>query len=114
MSRPLLVLGAFLLGSLIVAADRPPSKADIARLIKQLGSAEFEERESAETQLDKIGEDALAAIEKEMETTKDLEVRRRTERLAAAIGRRVYGQAKRLTGSVGGVNCVAFSPRGKF
>src|SRR5205085_7085008 len=56
-------------------ADDPDDK-EIARLVKQLGSDVFEERAEATKRLQEIGEPALDALVRAMNTN-DLEARRR-------------------------------------
>jgi WD40 repeat protein len=69
---------------LAVAAEPPPKAADIDRLIKQLGSEDFNAREAASKALRAIGEPALPALRKAGESN-DAEVRRRARDLADAI-----------------------------
>jgi HEAT repeat protein len=64
-------------------ADDPDDK-EIARLIKQLGSADFRMRDAAAKRLQEIGEPALSALHKAT-TSDDGEVRRRAEEIATAI-----------------------------
>lgn len=72
-----------LLASISLALATPDQ--EIARLIKLLGSAEFNEREKAERALQAIGEPALADLEKEAAGSADLEIRRRCDRLIHCI-----------------------------
>lgn len=72
--------------------SQPPSKkpvdaAQIERLIRQLGSERFTERESASRALDAIGEIALPALWKAQDSS-DLEIRRRAVQLIEKITRR--------------------------
>ena len=110
----ILILGcAFLLPA--SAVEQPPRAADPARiekLIAQLGSDSFEEREEAEKQLDALGEDALPALQKATENA-DAEIRSRAERLIQALHNRLYGERLRLAGHSAGVNFAVFSPDGK-
>ena len=48
---------------------------DIERLVKQLGSDEFKEREAASNALNKVGKSALNALRKAAKDSDDLEVR---------------------------------------
>src|SRR3989440_3372751 len=66
-------------------ADDPDDK-EIARLVKQLGSAKFKEREAATKRLTEIGEPALDALGKAKDT---LEMRRRAEQIVDRIERRL-------------------------
>src|SRR5690349_11910114 len=64
---------------------------DIARLIDQLGSASFPEREAGSERLDAIGAPALEALHKATKSA-DAEVRRRAGDLVERIGRRVESE----------------------
>src|ERR1700704_4147745 len=70
-------------------ADDPDDK-EIARLVKQLGSDVFEERDAATKRLQEIGEPALDALNKGA-TSKglDLETSRRLEQMVVAIENKV-------------------------
>ncbi len=80
------------------AADKPAASAEpadaktIAKLIEQLGSDSFEDREAAQKALAKIGEPALEALEKAAKNT-DAEIRKRAGALAESIGTRVRSAA---------------------
>jgi HEAT repeat protein len=68
-------------------ADEPRSMAsskDVQRLIDQLGSARFEDREQATQQLSRLGKSALPGL-KEATRSPDAEVRRRAQRLIEQI-----------------------------
>jgi hypothetical protein len=76
-------------------SSQPPSKkpvdtAKIERLVRQLGSERFAEREAASKALDDIGEPALLALRKVREST-DLEVRRRVAVLLKSIEQKRMG-----------------------
>jgi hypothetical protein len=62
-----------------------PDRAQVDRLIRQLGSTDFAEREAASQQLQKIGPPALEALRATATDSKDAEVRRRAADIAAAI-----------------------------
>src|SRR5213080_2230450 len=68
-------------------ADDPDDK-EIARLVKQLGSDVFEERDAATKRLKEIGKPALDALGKAKDS---LEVRRRAEQIIAVIEDKLYG-----------------------
>lgn len=55
----------------------PPSSFEATRLVKQLGSPNFPEREAATRALEVMGERALPALQKAARDDKDAEVRRR-------------------------------------
>jgi len=80
---------------------------EVERLIKQLGSDEFDERETATKRLQEIGDPALGALDKAA-TSADAEVRRR----AKYVLDKLYPEL-RLTGHTGAVWCVCVSVDGK-
>src|SRR5436853_335021 len=77
----------------VVAVDGDDK--DIERLVKQLGSAKFKEREAATKRLTEIGEPALDTLAK---ATSTLEVRRRAEAIIAVIENKICLEQLRLTG----------------
>jgi len=69
------------------STDAPQQKKDadeIEKLIKQLGSSKFAEREAASQRLEKIGQPALANLRKAAQS-KDLEISRRAKELIRLI-----------------------------
>src|SRR5437868_6951584 len=86
---------AFLLLMLpfVPAVADDPDDAEIARLVKQLGSDKFKEREAATKRLKEIGEPALDALGK---ATGTLEMRRRAEQIVAVgpEGKAISGGAR--------------------
>jgi HEAT repeat protein len=68
---------------LILGSTGQPSEID--RLIQQLGSPRFAERQAATKRLEAIGEPAALALRKAATTTPDAEVRRRAESLLAGM-----------------------------
>lgn len=108
-----------LLGFALAARSEPPSKdkpqaspTEIERLIRQLGSGRFEEREAASSGLAEIGEMALEALRKAASAKGDAEARRRSQDLVRAIERRLFCELRYLEGHSRGVACVTFSPDG--
>jgi hypothetical protein len=94
MHRPILVLLLLLTFCPLAWAqstDRPPVKDGkfIDALIVQLGSSKFEERASAQKQLDAIGAPALAALKKAKQIG-DLELSRRAGELVRKIEEREF------------------------
>jgi hypothetical protein len=89
---PLLALGLGL-GALAAIPARSADSAEkpdadkIAKLIKQLGSDDFDDREKASAALDAIGAPALDAL-RDAAKSSDEEVRKRAEILVAKIGKR--------------------------
>jgi WD40 repeat protein len=109
----LFALVAALLAAAVPAQAAPPGRADIERLIRQLGSPDFAERDAATRCLDAIGEPALDELRKAAARSKDAEVRHRSENLIKAIEDRIYAEVRRFVGHTARVTCVAFSPDGK-
>ncbi len=68
------------------AAD-PPDAARIQKLVEQLGSAEFQDREKAAQELEAVGEPALPALRKAA-AGDDAEVKARAAKLVTQIERR--------------------------
>jgi hypothetical protein len=62
-----------------------PDRAQVERLIRQLSSDDFDEREAASRQLRKIGPPAVEALRAAAADSKDAEVRRRAGDIAAVI-----------------------------
>lgn len=81
-------LGLVSLSGSPAPAAKPPSAAEIRKLIDQLGSASFAEREEATAALDAAGEPALPGLRKAAESD-DAEVRRRAGELLRKIEQRV-------------------------
>jgi WD40 repeat protein len=90
-----------------------PDAAQIERLIQQLGSPKFAEREAATKALEGIGEPAVEALRRAADKSKDAEIRRRTSLVIKAIEDRVCVEVRRFQGHTGEVACVVFSPDGK-
>jgi WD40 repeat protein len=103
-----------LLASLLPSAPvvAGPDDAEIARLVKQLGSDEFEKREAATRRLNEIGEPALDALRRAAAGA-DLEVNRRARDVIAAIEKRLYGEERALLGHTGQVWNVVVSADGR-
>src|SRR5262245_14937573 len=78
----LAVLAAGLLAALPTTAAEKVDSNRIGKLIEQLGSGDFAERERASQALDAIGADAMDALRAATKSD-DAEVRRRAEDLVA-------------------------------
>ncbi len=86
MSRTLLLaMLTLILASLSRGAD---DTGRIAKLVLRLGSADFDQRETASKELDAIGAPALPALKKAA-SSNDVETRRRAEELIARIEKRL-------------------------
>jgi hypothetical protein len=81
-------LGLVWLSGSPAPAAKPPTAAEIRKLIDQLGSGSFAEREEATAALDAAGEPALPGLRKAVESD-DAEVRRRAGELLKKIETRV-------------------------
>lgn len=111
-------VGVFLVvGLLMTDAGMPgwtwqPDATEVERLIKQLGSDEFKEREAATKRLQEIGESALDALYK-AEASADAEVRGRAAKIAAAIQGKICVELMCLAGHTSEVWSVCVSADGK-
>jgi hypothetical protein len=111
-----------LLALLLAAGPAPlspaefPGRDEIDRLIRQLGSDRFSEREMATATLERIGKPAMPALREARDRAEDAEMRRRARALGRAIERRVHGGEVRCFDSPGNgcpVTGVAFFPNGR-
>jgi WD40 repeat protein len=111
---PLFLRLAPLLACLLVPAG-PEEKADIDRLIRQLGADDFEAREEATARLARIGEPALPALRKAAAESRDGETKRRAVALIARIEKDARGELLSISGPTSGywINRVTFSKDGK-
>lgn len=84
-------------------ARQPPAKADAVKLVEQLGSGSFSEREEAEKKLDALGTPALSALKAALSSS-DEEVKERAKTLIKKIEGRVQTEnalkAPRITFNV--------------
>src|ERR1700722_15902973 len=67
----------------VVTADHDDK--EIERLVKQLASGKFKEREAATKRLKEVGEPARAALRKAAASSADVEIRQRASRLIQAL-----------------------------
>jgi hypothetical protein len=76
-----------------IVASAAPTDGEIDRLIRQLGSDRFVERDAASRALEAIGEPALKALRQAASSSDDVEVRRRADsrlfRAGLTLGQRV-------------------------
>ncbi len=63
----------------------PPSPEIVAKLVAQLGAADFRTRQQASDQLEKLGAPVLPALRKAVRANLELEVKRRIEIVATRI-----------------------------
>jgi hypothetical protein len=82
-----------LTSALLVAGAPAEPPAEVERLIGQLGSAQFAEREAASRALEATGEPAVEALRKAVQSS-DAEVRRRAEELLRCIEGRAARQGR--------------------
>ena len=87
--------------------------AEIDRLIRQLGSDQFDQREAASKALAALGESARGALLKAATGSDDAEVRWRAEKLVEALDTKLYRELRCFEGHTAGVCSAAFSPDGK-
>jgi Tol biopolymer transport system component len=107
---------SFALLVLLPAWSAPPAAAapderELTRLIKQLGSGGFAERERASQKLEAIGESARPALREAAATASDAEVQVRIGRLILALNAKLHVLC--YEGHAGAVFGAAFSPDGR-
>src|SRR5262249_42356029 len=94
-------------------AATAPDQAEIDRLIRQLGSDKFSQREEARKALEDICDPALDALRKTaVASGVDLETRRRAEELIRTIEKR--WELRCFTGHTDAVPSAALSPDGRL
>src|SRR5436190_2053031 len=91
MYRTRLVVLAVLAGLTAEAAE--PDAGKIDRLVRQLGSDNFREREAASKRLEEIGEPALGALRKAAHS-RDAEIRHRAAAVIEAVASRDRSRAR--------------------
>ena len=92
-------------------AAAPPDDAEIARLIKQLDSDDFDMREAAGKQLEAIGEPIRPVMEKVATTGGDLETRARAVKVIQALNAKLQVLCYDLHSEE--ILSVAFTPDGE-
>jgi hypothetical protein len=90
-----------------------PARPDLERLVRQLGSEEFEEREEATRRLARLGPFAREALRRAAESP-DLEVRRRAEKLLSPLEAKLYREERLFLGHRANVVSAKFSPDGRL
>ncbi len=86
---------------------KEPTRAEIERLIRQLGSDDFDEREAASRALKAVGEFAREALLKATSADNDAEVKGRAEKLVEVLDANLYRELRCFKGHTDTV-----SPRG--
>jgi WD40 repeat protein len=109
--RWLVLFVTFLASSACVATAAEPVEAEIARLIKQLGSNDFDVRERASKQLESIGEPIRVALEKAAAESDDEETRERALALLKLLDSKLEVLCYKLHSEM--VLGVAFTPDGQ-
>jgi WD40 repeat protein len=92
----------------------PADAAAIARLIDQLGSAKFKEREAAMKALADLGELAWDALAQAAANHAELEIRLRAQKLLSTLEAQLTKGLGVLSGHTNRVESVAFSPDGSL
>ncbi|HEV3443197.1 MAG TPA: sigma-70 family RNA polymerase sigma factor [Gemmataceae bacterium] len=95
------------------SAVATPNSVKIDRLIQQLGSNRFAEREQATRTLEKIGEPALEALRKAAQAAEDREIKQRSGELVRHLGKELFREVRQFAGHALGVRVVAVSPDGR-
>jgi WD40 repeat protein len=105
-----------LLATAGAAEDRPakpPTAAEIDKLIRQLGSDDFDAREAATKRLAELGEVVWRPLRKALAQSDDQEVRSRARQLLDRLNGRLFGELRQLTGHTAQVDMLALSGDGK-
>src|SRR5437764_1345544 len=110
--RALIAAGLVLAAAAVAGRPASQKEAEVDRLVRQLGSDTFAEREDASRRLETLGEPALGLL-RQASNSDDAEVRRRARELVAIIERRIYGELRRFEGHTREVWRVAVSPDGQ-
>src|SRR5947209_6261916 len=108
----LLICGIWVVPCPTRARAAEPEAAEIRELIRQLGSDQFMERETAGKRLEAIGLPALPLLRKAADS-EDPEVRQRAAQLVEGMERRLAGEVRCFVGHEHLINDVAFSPDGR-
>ena len=95
------------------AKGKPPTAAEIDRLIGQLAADDFNQREAASKTLQEVGVPAWAALAKAA-TVSDAEVRRRADDLIELLEPVLCREVRCFRGHSKRVSGTAFSPDGKL
>jgi uncharacterized protein (TIGR03067 family) len=86
--------------ALLLLQPSPKAPAEIGKLIRQLGSDDFAEREAAQKKLEALGEPALERLRKAAAESDDFEIKSRSQLLIQSIAAKVLGaELTRLQGT---------------
>src|SRR5579864_5419584 len=112
--RAILPTCSFLAVTFLLASPRAAEPVSTARLIKQLGSAEFHEREAAGQELVRRGESVLPELKRAIAESSELEIRHRASLLLEEINNRLCRPVRRCDVERRGseIWCIRFSPDG--
>ncbi|MBI3819569.1 MAG: PDZ domain-containing protein [Planctomycetes bacterium] len=77
-------------------AARPKISPDVAKLIQQLGNADFDDRDAAMDKFREMGDSSLAALDDAGNNNSDSEIRWNARRVAREIRRGETGKVKKL------------------
>src|SRR5262245_55962068 len=89
------------------------TKAEIAKMIEQLGDDDVDVRRAAEKKLVGEGEGVLPAIRKAARDHTDPDVRLRCIVLCSTLIKKLYGEVRKYTGHTGAIRHIAVSKDGK-
>src|SRR5262245_908534 len=100
---------------LLLVTTAPAQPPEVERLIEQLASPRWEERQEASKRLPELGDAALPAMEKAARSDRDVDVRLRLWLAIRTVRDRGYGEEAVITGKAPGywLNRVAFTEDGK-
>ena len=108
-----LLLAAGFLGVSAAAREGKLDAAALGKLIEQLGDDDADRRAEAARKLEALGEEALPTLRKAAARHADADVRLRAAVVAAAIGKKLYGEIQKFEGHKGWVFRVTLTPDGK-
>ena len=93
--------------------DKKVSSEEINRLVEQLGDDDFTKRTEARKKLEAIGEPAVSALKKAVETATDVEIRSAAKAILEVFDKKNSGLVRSFEGHGERVNGVAISSDGK-
>ena len=81
--------------SVVASAEAPPTDAEVALLVEQLGARSFRQREAAQQQLLGCGQNAIALLRKAARESDNLERSRRAKQALAMLAKPRWTTLKR-------------------